>query len=1190
MPLDGRSSRNQPLGTQDAIRLQRSVGNAATSARLRPTVARLRSVQRDPDAATLAAEGIEFRTLPAGPAGTIRLSNPASDTARERDPVRSDLVLGGGIPRNKGDDKRKGFDSQGEAAAFAVARAASTGAVVVKRDRFYFVMSIAANEHLNRKEVFQYSPAQGIAVAVGLDGFVFSPGTTYDPDPARTGKLDDPTAGMPGTPSVEELARVAGIPPAGTKEGSPQEAEAGKAAVEITPENLPAFLTQYLTAKAIQMLNSNEAEARKLAEEFKPTDIGDENRAASGVSSEAKKRIDNARKIAADLSAAQDNEIALEKIIAASDWERSISASSQAQWENGGVTKTLAEWRRDLGQRRKDVADKKNELLSANPVVGQLIPNREADSPLTTSVKAALDSPLAWVTGVPKLLWEVYREVSPENTVKDSPLANASDEKVRAAMQEKLDGVLRAIHIVKAKSLAGDLGFLLGMPRLVSEAKADFSRIKVKNTLLANDLDALILAQGRKVDAAAVIEVIGQAVQIGAFFFPPLEFVGAVITFGVAAHRMGQAFDKQTIGQAAASRDEAMVDVDQVQREMGESVLNLAMESVNLGMSLGEAAKAIEQGRTPKAMKGAGEAGDPTKKLPTDKEPGKTPKPDLPQKPYTPPSKEFDRVLRAMGIEGNPMTAHMNPHQVLKNCNGDWQELKLRLIAVKAEDKIAGEYVLYKMCAWRAVETESTLKEVVKALGPPHTYEAVGSAALTSDLDWSLIGPRAGEGVRMFNEMLSRKLGGRQPGTALDSNCYTRSAALDYPLMSVVDKSGKRLPIPSMQMSERTGVAKKAWGDFSAQTIGEATTAAEKARMKKVLAEAERVGADNLQDRIRHVANYKQSATAQVAMYESLMSKGLPEGPKAWKNHCDEVLAAAHSDRKALIRLELDEAAAIGARKEKRILEELQRRHPNEGWTTEKLHKAMHGGDADMSDRLLAVRNDIYAKELVSLEDMKRAYEKGDLSEPQKLALAAQINAQQSEALGYAAEAYATGGSLKSVVQNTQKAKWDFDHPAFGQMVANEARSSFWEQLGNMVGHAQAKWPAATKYEKYLLRAEKALLNHPFAAGAKGLSPGLTGALTELKKLKELDKGAPELAAWGKRFYGTSDVDAALKKMALHCDQEAVALKHQMGKLAGLSDKAQEVAWEEIAKNPARVHAIIARLAAIQAADGAGDS
>ncbi|BBX36519.1 hypothetical protein MMAG44476_32419 [Mycolicibacterium mageritense DSM 44476 = CIP 104973] len=595
--------------------MQRQAGNQAVVNWVvgrRQAVQRLRAVQREePDDETLKLEAAELATVPSGSGGTVRLSDPLHDAGHpDEKPNIAPLQIAATAVRNKNDGQRKGFDSQPEAVAFAVARAGGCGAGVVKRGRFYFVVTFVPNPDFLRQKVYAYTSAQGILTAVGNDGFVFDPAVTrYQPD---TGLLkaedlvrlhNDPAKSMPGTASPAELAAMAGVPPPGVKEGDA--AAAGQGAVEIAPDQQEAFIRQYLVARGMAMLNANETATLKLVEDFKPTNAGDANTASSGVSANAKKMIDNAREVAADLAKVQDQEIALEKLMSDRDWAQSISRTSQTKWTAEGVTKTLREWRTDLEGRQKDIAARKNDIFAKNAVVAQLVSKREPDTGLGTDIKRALDSNVAWAIPGVKLGWEAYKAISPDNTANAGLLRTGTDEQVRAEMQKKLDAVVKAIREVKARTLAGDLKFLVSMPRLYDNVKADFARIKARNTMLAHELETIRVQTGSQVDVKEVIDVAGTALQLIGFFFPPAEFLGSVMTFGVAAARLGEALDQKTVAEAAATPDQAMLDPDKAQKKLSEATAALAIESVNLGMSMGGAAKAIEEGKVPAELKTA---------------------------------------------------------------------------------------------------------------------------------------------------------------------------------------------------------------------------------------------------------------------------------------------------------------------------------------------------------------------------------------------------------------------------------------------------------------------------------------------------------------------------------------------------------------------------------------------------------
>ena len=81
-------------------------------------------------------------------------------------------------------------------------------------------------------------------------------------------------------------------------------------------------------------------------------------------------------------------------------------------------------------------------------------------------------------------------------------------------------------------------------------------------------------------------------------FFPPLLFIGAVMSFGASAYNMDKALDKLQVSQAAVTPDEAMVDPAEAQEAMIEHTLQLAMDAISVGMEVGAALEALEAGKS----------------------------------------------------------------------------------------------------------------------------------------------------------------------------------------------------------------------------------------------------------------------------------------------------------------------------------------------------------------------------------------------------------------------------------------------------------------------------------------------------------------------------------------------------------------------------------------------------------------
>jgi hypothetical protein len=207
------------------------------------------------------------------------------------------------------------------------------------------------------------------------------------------------------------------------------------------------------------------------------------------------------------------------------------------------------------------------------------------------------------------------------------PSSPESDQKAREDYVKKLDGVLKAIGEVKAKVLAADERYLFSLPGLGQRVRGELKSISGKNAKLGEQLEKIIADLGMSAAdiAAAVINVAGIVLQLAGFFFPPLLFVGAVMSFGASAYNMDKALDKLQVSQAAVTPEEAMVDPTEAQAAMIDHTLDLAMQAITVGMEVSSALEALEAGRAKDLEKLAAKAEPKPKEVPEPK-PGEPPK------------------------------------------------------------------------------------------------------------------------------------------------------------------------------------------------------------------------------------------------------------------------------------------------------------------------------------------------------------------------------------------------------------------------------------------------------------------------------------------------------------------------------------------------------------------------------------
>src|SRR6185369_12064906 len=103
------------------------------------------------------------------------------------------------------------------------------------------------------------------------------------------------------------------------------------------------------------------------------------------------------------------------------------------------------------------------------------------------------------------------------------------------------------------------------------------------------------------------------------------------------------------------------------------------------------------------------------------------------------------------------------------------------------------------------------------------------------------------------------------------------------------------------------------------------------------------------------------------------------------------------------------------------VREKLKQLYPDKTFTDAEIAEMAHSKDPAKMDMYLAARNRLYEEKLKGMAELKEAYAKAT-TDAERMSIAAQIHAKQSETLYFASEAYQTSGSILAVVQNTQKA------------------------------------------------------------------------------------------------------------------------------------------------------------------------
>ena len=956
--------------------------------------------------------------LKGGAAGTFLFGNPNSpDNQPPNKTPSATVTLGAIVPRPTTDtDKRRAFDSQAQAQAFASFNKGPAGAAVLQSDNLFFAATLtsASDSEFTQPNVYRFTTGPSVACGIGADGFVFT-SRDYTPDTGRAGQVERPEKELAKTVSAEELRKLAGVKPQGEAPG----AGATPAGMKIPAGQEEAFISTYLRARAMEALEQNRKDAEKLAEDFKPGKDGKLGKNAGDLISKSRALGDVYKQL-------EDDELKVGEM-ALTIQERHL----EGRWNNitvKGRTQKYHGWLDEINGQLQTIGEGKESTLALSPMLASLV--QHESTPKTAKDWAAK---LGWersalrkglmsdpiIRGASALVDWISDSAQTGDKWGDSELSKKgseeSDKKVAEQFRLKLDSVQKAISRTYGKTVGGDVDYLIGMGGLRSRVASDIGRLGVENKPVKDKWTEMCASHDM---VEELVDIGGTIVQIASLFLPGGQFISAAIGMGMQMKTMSKDLDHMDAAQAAVDPTKALVDQQELAQKLLFDTLNVAIQAVDLATSFNGVLGELEAGRTPKDMKPGSEATDPAGKHVGDKDvPAAPPKPGDPAKvgPTAGMSDRFSKQLTELGVPGGNPYGGVNTAGVHNACGKDWNKVKSMLLkgGENEADKMAGEYVMHQMVSYRASVTRSRLEAIcnrlTKETGVVHEVEAVGSTALTSDLDFSIKGPRAGEAVKEFNAEF-RKSFQVESGVAFDSNVYTRSAHLDFPL---TPKPGDaKIALDAKGLEE--------WSNFKNKSLG-AASEAEKSRLAKVIEKAEKDFPDDLRARLRSVDNFRQQSASHVRAYENAMSHGA-EGPAIWKQYCDGQLTGLSGAEKSLVQSQLEQAVAQSAHAEEEVLERLRKLYPDETWTSEKLHQMSHSKDPAELDKFMNARNRIYEEKLKGLDELKAAYDKAG-SEAERLQIAAQINQAQSDSLYFASEAYQTQGSIIGVVQNAAEGR-----------------------------------------------------------------------------------------------------------------------------------------------------------------------
>ncbi len=1135
-------------------------------------------------------------------AGSFTYEDPMSpDFQPPAKPGKCDLNIAELIPRIGTEDNGSYvFATEGEARAFATMSRSATGMAVLSVQSRWAVArlrSVSAAE-FERKNVYRMDTKNGVTAIIAGDGFLFT-SRGYVPDADRAGKQMRAENEVATPVDAKELRAFAGM-----QQGAPQETTGDgkerKTPGTVVPKGSErSFVESYVRARALEVLAENRKMATQMAGDFKPG-------AGGKLSDNAIALISKGRAMGALYETIETEEGKIGKLAAEVAAKHRKKANPYGLITVQGRSLKYFAFVDEINATLATVQQGKQSALSLSPVLSSMVNHKPTATSFSGAagdadwehdkavgmrvVSAGLDGAGAFIPGVSSAPLEASRvfadkvqksfQVSPD--WKDSELSKTqsveSDNKVAEQFRAKLDDVQRAISITYGRAVSEDIGFLLGMGGLRKRVDADFKRLGAENAEVKQAWSSMCTEHELK---EAAIEVGKMVLQIGALFVPGGQFLSAAMGLGFQMQAMDKHLDQWDASKAAVDPAAALVDQQEIVSTLLFDSINLAISAVDMTVNLGGGLDAFEAaGKNPKDLQISGEATDTTNKHVSDqhidpKAPDRVQVPGEPNKLGM--SEEYVKSLESIGIpNGRPYGAN-RAAAIHDKCGKVWDKAKSVILhgAKNEADELAARYVMLQLIEHRQTQTESLLKKVITAMENEgkgrHTFEAVGSTKLASDLDYSITGPHAGEVLTRFNSEF-RKVHGIESGLAFDTNLYTRSAHLDFSLA----------PLPGQGAVRMDAVAVKEWQTFSKDALA-GVPEAQRANLKAVLKEAEMDFGVDLRARIRHVDNYRQQSVAHVRAYESAMSSPV-DGPLKWKQYCETQLSAVAGSRRAVLERELQSAVMRSQAGADEVIAELNRIAPGSGYTKETLHELAHSSDPAKANLYLQARNNLYGQKAIDLDELKLSYEKAT-SEAEKLRIAGEINERQSQTLYFASEANHTGGSILGVVQNTQKAKGAIDSAHYGQMVSAQCRAGCNEQLGIAL-HYGSDWGGVTKAGKYVERAEAFLKAHPLRLEQSGMNVGgLRNAVSQLNDLKDLQPGSPRVAAWAKSHYpSASSVEEAF---VLHRAQLSLAEKNIGKHMASLTEQTlKTISWERAAVDPALMEKALKALQIAAQTDG----
>jgi hypothetical protein len=583
-------------------------GNTPPSTPPAPETAPAPSAPPSPDAAKelAAQEEKAFETAKARkgqPAATVLFSNPNSPDTKAS-PVLETFTIAEVLDRQAGASGQRGFDAQGTATAYAGLMGTDVGGAALQQDRFFYAARLNKGEHKLRvlratwteadwwkvwrnDHVYRVTPAAGVVSVTGMAGFTFPLNTNLEDDPARNRFLKDPAMAVPA--DAESMRKIAGVRAEANNPNAPTSADE----VAIPVDQQESFILGYFRARGLEALASNEKEAEALAQTFKPTNPGSEKEAASGVSAEVQGIIAADRELNTTYRDLLESEVQVEALL---DFLRLCQERGEFPPFYPIYLKPqktqVAAMATAIGKRQADIQQKKNRVLSASPLIGQLVgmPNpRDRFQP--TSVDRVS---IPWTAEIPK----IYGANSASASLLGKPATNGGDEQIRGTFEKRLDAVRKAIRDARSEML-GDVDFLLGLDGLRHVVEQDLSALTGRNTGLKDTLRKILESHKNK-DTGK--EVLGIVVQVGLLFVPGGIFLSTLAGLAISGAQMAKDLRTWTVSQASVNPATALASQQQAEASLTRSTIDLAINAVFAATEAINALKAMEKAGAEKTL------------------------------------------------------------------------------------------------------------------------------------------------------------------------------------------------------------------------------------------------------------------------------------------------------------------------------------------------------------------------------------------------------------------------------------------------------------------------------------------------------------------------------------------------------------------------------------------------------------